>query len=977
MDSEARFLRKCYFLLPGHCLEEFPTYLTDAEARDLLACWSATWHPAFLVEQNAPSQWLRAGMDVPQTLDSIVLVPQVSLRYLSDSFRTAIEANHSTLIESMPLCSRSRNTLIEKALACWPEAAARAGNMDDDLVKDFFALAFAYLQVQIMTRQLRYSSNFKQVPFDESLLKAAEATAAGNRTLAEEHLTVCFDLLMEERNAYYPARPHLVDLVLLAPTTLGNSLDRQLESTHALSLMLTGQLAERLLATNPQAAKRINEKLDHQQLCLVGGSRLELPDPLVSSETVLRQLAENRVVMQKLFQTSPRIYARRRSGLMPTLPATLEQFEFLGAIHATLDGGQLPKGSSVHIRWNGMDGSSLLAHCEPPWDANDSSHLLRLAMNLGQQIDSIHTATGIFAHWPNRTCEAFQDLVRIQKYAPILGHFVHAEEFFESLYDPGYGEQLEISDYQSPFLQQAIAQEQLDPVSRYLDYWRSHHLLISARALVTQLAVLEHWQNSASSNAAARFAFQESLAEISEFESQLDVAVESEKSQHLQGVLEKSLGLHAAILKRTGRLPVSDAQVAIINTLNFRRRNLVDFKGHAPPQTGGASIIFSDHLMTASGPRASSQTHAVVELPGNCELGEMPLSNNLSKSSGLESEPSIAGELSLKNEFFELQIDSATGGIKTLVSYADRNNLLSQQLAARIPDSRAASASSESFSSSRYTRMIADEIKTHLHSRISASIRSTGRLVDDNQVVATFHQTVTVTRGLPAFELEIEFFPASKFSKNPHHYLCNRMAWKDESSEVFANLHEGRQAVGAEWILATGYVQVQQGDQSVALLTGGLPYHRRVSRRMLDTILMVANETRTRFHLGIGVNLPYPLLSAYSRMTPMVLCAANSSPASRGESWFIHVDRKNILVSFWEPEFDPESLRLEAVQIRFRETEGRAGELAVTLREAFTSASLVSFDGRFLRSLKSDPATPNRVSYPFNPFENFQFRIRL
>ena len=43
-----------------------------------------------------------------------------------------------------------------------------------------------------------------------------------------------------------------------------------------------------------------------------------------------------------------------------------------------------------------------------------------------------------------------------------------------------------------------------------------------------------------------------------------------------------------------------------------------------------------------------------------------------------------------------------------------------------------------------------------------------------------------------------------------------------------------------------------------AILTGGLPYHRRSGSRMLDCLLVVAGETRRRFRYGVGLDLPHP-----------------------------------------------------------------------------------------------------------------------
>jgi hypothetical protein len=150
--------------------------------------------------------------------------------------------------------------------------------------------------------------------------------------------------------------------------------------------------------------------------------------------------------------------------------------------------------------------------------------------------------------------------------------------------------------------------------------------------------------------------------------------------------------------------------------------------------------------------------------------------------------------------------------------------------------------------------------------------------------------------------------------------------------------------------------------------------------------LIVGKERRRQFRLGFGVNLAYPMLSAANRLTPAIVCQANESmshgsqgilgSSSLPDDWCFHFDRKNILVTWWEPEFNADLL-LEGFQVRCQETEGRSGELTITCVQPLTSAALVNGTGRFLRALRHDPEKPNQLSYHFNCFESFQIRIRL
>jgi hypothetical protein len=146
---------------------------------------------------------------------------------------------------------------------------------------------------------------------------------------------------------------------------------------------------------------------------------------------------------------------------------------------------------------------------------------------------------------------------------------------------------------------------------------------------------------------------------------------------------------------------------------------------------------------------------------------------------------------------------------------------------------------------------------------------------------------------------------------------------------------------------------------------------------MLDSLLLVGNESRREFRLGIGLNLPYPMLSAASRMTPPVLFQTNDADPVPGlDDWLFHFDRKNLLVTWWEPEFSPQG-EVDAIQLRCQETEGRSGEVTITCQQPIASSSLTTCTGRFLRSLRFDPSAPNLITHHFNAYENFQIRIRL
>ncbi len=157
---------------------------------------------------------------------------------------------------------------------------------------------------------------------------------------------------------------------------------------------------------------------------------------------------------------------------------------------------------------------------------------------------------------------------------------------------------------------------------------------------------------------------------------------------------------------------------------------------------------------------------------------------------------------------------------------------------------------------------------------------------------------------------------------------------------------------------------------------------------MIDSVLIVGGETRRNFRMGFGVDLRYPSMAAAQWMTPAIQLGANQQSSHRSESpavtrierpmgdWLFHFDCKNILVTWWQPIFGSAAC-LSGVQLRMKETEGRAGKLTITMSQPIRAASRVSLVGDFLRKLDRDDAQPNAASVEFSGNEFFQVFIEF
>jgi len=88
----------------------------------------------------------------------LALVPVVAQSSLDSELLTNLDALDAIVIESDPSSPKCRSEIVDSVLLANPRAAELAKKVDHEIAEDFHALGYAFLQIQIMTRQLRYST---------------------------------------------------------------------------------------------------------------------------------------------------------------------------------------------------------------------------------------------------------------------------------------------------------------------------------------------------------------------------------------------------------------------------------------------------------------------------------------------------------------------------------------------------------------------------------------------------------------------------------------------------------------------------------------------------------------------------------------------------------------------------------------------------------------------------------------------------
>ena len=965
-------------LLPNSRLEDLPTHLKGDYAAGILSNWTAAWHPLLIsAAQSAPvvlgadqtsvddddkdaDPSITCFEDEPEEhapafdaefwKDSLVFVPEISLETIAEGFAAKAVGENARLVTGMI----DRREIIQRSFELTELMPARQDNSSQSRdrvqsVQGFYSLAYAYLQIQLLTRKIRYSSDLDQNAFDQRLVHAAQAFAAGDTKTCDAAISDCYDLLQQEKNNYYPVQPTLIDLALTTSKTLGTRFDQELESDHIVNLLLT---SETLSAAQDSSVEKLKTKLANNRAAVIGGNEVELPDTLLSPETTLRKLKHGLDQFNEMLDYDVSIFMRRRFGLMSSLPNILDQLNFTGAMHTSLDGGKFPSGSFGTIRWAGNAEASILSKAETLLDASDPATMLDLGVKIGRQIDSSHEATCTFAHWPGRTHPSYQDLLGVASRSTVLGEFKTLNDHFETLYDPGYADNFSTEEYASPFLAEAIREFSVVPLTRFVDYWRQYHRLYQLECLIAQWfsalmtdnspnirQTIEPWTKKCESLLQRSEALTADWNHDAEATAKIDAEI-AEATDELLALFSSSVSFSESN---------GESQTSVINPLFFTRRVSVSV-----PASGIADRLSKTNKPYLVQQNANGHLHAVAQCSGSSLT---PIASDTVKTS-LKKQPAVLEGTKLQNEYFFATIDEKTGALASILYHGKRGNRASQRLV--YHDNRKSVAST----------MVCDTFETSAPSILCGEIKTSGRIVVGQQTVADFTQVFRLTRGQRILELEIEIQPKIEIGNSTAQYFSHRLAWRDEACKISGADQFVRGEIYTPKIQSPNFVEIENLDYTLTLFPGGLPYHNRINRRQLDTLLIVGNEHKRFFKIGIGLDLKYPLKSAIDRA-----CPALTTSMKGDQRQFFHLDSKNLLVTSMRPVFNPTG-STPAINVRLQEMERRGGD--VTLFTPFQMAEIhrTNFHGDIMETLHDSQSAPiNQIKLSYAAADYFQIRI--
>ncbi len=924
--------RELVILLPCHSLEDFPLHHDGDEASGLLASWSALWHPALIASCEQMPRWHHVDDRPEEMQDCLLMIPAVSHHDMQAGLPARAAEEGARVIDSVTC----RDEILAQALADLDDAE----KFDDNLARDFLALGYCYLQVELLTRQMHYYSNLDQSFFEKQVVAAAQAAHAGDQDETERLLATCFDALGEERDHYYAVDCCLLDLTLVADTTLGSTLANDLASEFPRNLLISGANVELLAKDHPDTLRTLKKSLEAGTTTLVGGEYHEGRLPLMRRETILNELRRGLRTYEEHLNRRPTIYGRRTFGLTPVLPQILNGLGFEGALHATLDEGQFPEGTQAKIDWEGIDGSSIKAVAKIPIDASKPETFLNYSIKMGEAMGMDHVVTIIFAHWPGAVSPFYEDLRRIGKYGASLGKFQTFEEYFAETAESMQVEQFRSHHYRSPYLRRDVSQQQHNPLSTTRDKLLARTQAEAAEALET-ISVL--FGAESDGKIAARI----TDLDRQNVDSPTEPPVETE-TDLLQDAAKQ--------LAQCIATPAETPSTLVVNPYSGGRRMGLETKPGVPLPALQKPIF-------AIG-KSADKHHVVAEVPG------FGFANVVSdKASSLSKKPKpVASENLLTNEYLEARINPITGTLKSIHDFKNRGNRISQQLAFRFADR----AFREGEENNAYSIMAADDVSVTRADKAMGEIVCRGRMLDrDGRNLADFTQTYQLWRGSRVLLVDIDIDPHDLPGDNPwKSYYCARFAWADAAAGIRGGVGDVPRTLSGTRLESPLLVELDMPSQRTAILVGGMPYHQRMGLRMLDSLLIVQGEQARRFRLGIALDAPHPMQDALAIMHDLP-CVEGCKIANSGNGWLFHIDAKNVTATHWHPIM--EAGQPVGFRVRLLETTGKMGAFSLRAAKTIASAKRVDLLGNPIEDCQTDG---DRIKLEINALQWIEVEAR-
>jgi hypothetical protein len=847
--------------------------LGNDDVAALLNGYTALWHPAALHGASGPPR-IASPYDYEQpTAGHVYAVPESPPLILPDDWDQRVLDAGAAAFRSSPDREATLANL-RQALRSLAERAGEGGELFPELaaeqVAPFLGIGFGYAHVEALFEAMEHDNVLATAELWQDVQAAVAAVGRGDAEASCGHLQSAADRLMAAREVLYPVTVHLVDIGLLDDSAPDQPLPAAFDRRFPVNLVASAALLQNLGREHPERLAAIGERFRAEQAEVCGGVYLEREDALLPVESQLWNLLKGLAVSRELLGKDLRVFARRRFAAHPQLPLLLASAGLTRALLLVFDDAYMPTFRTTVVNWPSPNGKQVEAFTRTPYHADDPQTYFHVAHYLHRTIMQDHAATLALLHRGSPAAPWYRDWLELTRFRPVLGRWVSLTQYFNEVMAGEQAAASSADEFHADYLSERTNAHRKDPVSGFARHVRLRRHLDTGWTLAALYRGLVRAEGSSSALSTQHSALLHRLADL---EDRVEAGAEPEE--------ELAAAQQEAAEALAGRLLARAADAnpgyLVLNPCSFARRVALELDGVQGPLPVGKPI----KACQLDGDKA----RLVVEVPA---LGFAWIPQ--ASAPGTPPAPArmrLADARHVRNEFFEAEIDPATGGLRGLTDPRTGANRLGQQLVFNPGSTMRATA-----------------VKVTSTGPALGEVVSEGAVLgDQDQVLATYRQRFRAWLGRPVLDLRIEIDPERPPEGYPWHaYYGARFAWRDERAVLLRGVNGTGYVTSYTRPETPDYLELRLGRQNTVLFPGGLPFHQRHGTRMLDVILLPEGETCRAFELALGLDREHPMQTALGMVTPVPLVATTKGPPHVGAAgWLFHLDAPNLLLTGLRP----------------------------------------------------------------------------
>ncbi len=898
--------RELYLLSPYQVPSQNPLVLNGDDVAAFLNGYAALWHPAVIHGAAAPPRVVSPYDHEQPATECVYAVPDTPPAMLPDDWTERVSAVNATVIpaavDRATTFQRLREVAGDSPLIEVPE----------DRIRPFLGIGFGYMMVNALYEAMEHENLLPVVEFWRDVQNAVDAVAEPDPHAFRGHLQAAADRLKAAREVLYPVTIHVMDIAPSFPQQFTEFRPAAFEAGLPMNIVASAVQLEVLQRVAPDTLAEIRERVGLDSVEICGGCYVECEEDLLPIESQVWNLRKGLAVSRDLLGSEVRVFARRYSGFHPQLPLVLTNAGLSCAIAYSFDDIAVATYQSTVVAFTSPDGRQVDGFARRPHLTSDHCVFFHLAYHLHRSIMQDHAAT--IALWHEAPdSPAYADWVELSRFGPVLGQWTTLSRYLGDVSAGEYASTMSPDDYHVDHLSKRVDDGSPKPATEFADHARQRRRMDTLYTLAAFVRGVTGVNDPLRNNVAL-----DRLEALSEqYDPDLDANADFRAAGKL--VMDSLAG------RLLARAQAPDAGYLLLNPCSFARRVALEL----PPATTPLPI---------SGPIKACQLDSdacrvVVEIPG-LGFAWMPR-NGPAGTPPMPARMRMADDHHVRNEFFEAEIDPATGGLRGIHDHHHRVHRVGQQLVFNPGSS-----------------MRATSVRVVSTGPALGEIVTEGTLVGEHdQTLARFRQRFRAWLGRPILELRIEIEPTlGPAGYAWHAYYAARFAWRDERAVLLRAINGTGYVTSHTRPQTPDYLELRQGRQNTVIFPGGLPFHQRHGARMLDVVSIPPGETGRVFDLAVGLDREHPMLTAHGVISPVPCLEVDNGPPHIGSSgWLFHIDSPNLLLTSLRPAENG-----DAVIARFLECGQHGGHVEMRFPREPIRAKLCDDRGERLRDVDVD-----------------------